>query len=334
MMKHGRHQTPSRRRFLTGLGGACLALSLPRCKKQQAREEPEPDVGVYQWSGIGFGIEMSMEIHGVTESRGLQLGAQCEQIIAGLERSFSLYLENSELSRLNRERTLERPSEDFVDLLDRAISLEARTLGYYQPAIHGAWRWLEKNEFRIDTGRRAEWQAQCAAADVRHIQRMKSGGIRLSHPLTQLSMNAICQGYLADRVAGRLRADGVSRALLHLGETYALGSHPEGRPWKLAVMGTGDGAGLVGEVELADAGLAVSANEPGRLLIDPVDASLQQHDRVAAVVSKEGAAVADAFATAFAVAPGERWEALGDSLMAGSACAIKVWEQNRLCLDV
>jgi thiamine biosynthesis lipoprotein len=287
--------------------------------------------GVYHWSGIGFGIDMSMEIHGVDEAAGQKLADECRGIIASLEQAFSLYLEDSELSRLNRERVLGKPSATFLDLLGKAVALEKRTLGYYQPAIHGAWRWLQEHDFKIHD--HEAWMNRCAASKTTYIARGEDGAVRLTHPLTELSMNAIGQGYLADRVAAALRQAGVACALLHLGETVGIGRHPAGRPWKLAVTGTGAEPDLIGEIELENAGLAVSANEEGRLLIDPVNCRVQQHDRVAAVVSAGGAAIADAFATAFAVAPAERWAELAANLRDDGSALVRVWQFNRLAFE-
>jgi thiamine biosynthesis lipoprotein len=305
-----------------------MLLPLAACVLPKRTKDRQ--VGWYSWEGIGFGIDMSMEIHGVDEAEGEALGRECSEEIAALEQAFSLYLADSELSRFNRERVLKSPSPVFRDLFERAISLQARTLGFYQPAIHGAWQWLERHGFRTDADE-AGWKEVMAAASLDPVGRMRDGGIRITHPLTAVSMNAVGQGYLADRVATRLRKAGVKRALLHLGETVAIGRHPSGRNWRLAVMGTAvDGqADTVGDVELADAGLAVSANEPSRVLIDPVHACLQRRHRVAAVVSAEGATVADAFATAFAVAPQEYWKPLARSLAKGGEAQVKIWEDNR-----
>ena len=322
--------TWQRRGFLKGL--ACAVLPVAACRRQGADEKP---MEAYGWSGIGFGIGMSMEFFGVDRALGDSLGQRCQQEIAAHEDAFSLYLEHSELSRLNRERVLRQPSPLFRDLLTRAIDLESKTLGFYQPAIHGAWQWLVAHQYRIEDQDKAAWQRHCAAADCRYIELAADGSIRLTHPLTQLSMNAIGQGYLADRVAQLVVGAGVKQALLHLGETYAIGRHPDGRMWNLAVTGTAVGgeADLVGEMAFADAGLAVSANEATRVLIDPVGACLQQRDRVAAVVSGEGAAIADAFATAFAVAPKESWEALGIQLKRLGQSQVKVWEANQLAFS-
>jgi thiamine biosynthesis lipoprotein len=320
----------TRRDFLALVSGAALPLVSCRTRKPAPPAVDTP--GDYFWSGIGFGIDMSMEIYGVTAAEGERLGAGCEQDIRALEQAFSLYQEDSELSILNRERVLSRPSPVFRELLELATAMHARTLGFYQPAVHGAWLWLEQRGTTSGLDEDPAWREQCAACDLKFVDATPDEGIRLTHPLTKLSMNAIAQGFLADRVAARLRSAGVVSALLQLGESYAIGRHPEGRLWNLAVSGTpGDGeTGIVGEIQFSDAGLAVSAQDDTRRLIDPVAGTVHQTASVAAVVSKEGAAVADAFATAFAVAPENRWSELARKLGEADGSQVHIWIGNHL----
>jgi len=264
----------------------------------------------------------------VSGEQGARLGTKCEASIQEMENAFSLYQENSELQRLNRERSLQAPSSLFRDLLALSIDLSSRTLGYFQPAVHGAWQWIHEAESVEDLTQHADWKLYCEACDLRYVEISKSGSIRLTHPLTQLTMNAIGQGYLADIVASQLREAGVTSAMLHLGESRAIGQHPEGRPWSLAVAG--NDATVIGTMSLTDAALAVSANSPDRLLIDPVAREIRRHDRVAAIVSAEGAAVADAFATAFAACPASEWQTLALALTRVTEAQIRVWERQQL----
>ena len=311
---------------LSGVG-----MSLVACRQRNPSPPAGRAIGEYFWSGIGFGIDMSMEIYGVTAAEGEQLGMLCEQTIRELEQAFSLYREDSELSVLNRERILSSPSVVFDCLLEIAKGLSARTLGYYQPAVHGAWLWLGRQDASHDLVGDSAWLAQWAACDLKFLETSADGSVRLTHPLTMLSMNAIVQGFLADTMAARLRAAGVTSALLQLGESYAIGRHPEGRLWKLAVTGTpvsGEN-GIIGHVEFGEAGLAVSAQDATRLLVDPVAGMVRGQARVVAVVSCEGAAVADAYATAFAVAPEEQWPALARTLR-NPGSQVQVWVGNQL----
>lgn len=326
----------SRRAFLARLAGAAAAIPFGSCRSGGGARHPEHDrAAEFHWSGIGFGIDMTMEVHGAPAANGESLGRICEETIRQLERSFSLYQEASELRTLNRDRLLPEPSPLFRRLLDLSIDLHRRTLGYFNPAVHGAWRWLEQRGNIDGLEHDPAWKEQIDACDLGFVAIDPDGPVRLTHPLTRLSMNAIGQGFLADTVAARLRKDGVTSAMLHLGESYAIGKHPEGRPWNLAVMGlpVNGETGLVGSIEFADAGLAVSAGDENRLLIDPVSHSVLRQPRVVAVVSTEGAAVADAFATAFAVAPKNAWPGLNGTLRQVAGAEVRIWEENRLVFE-
>jgi FAD:protein FMN transferase len=55
--------------------------------------------------------------------------------------------------------------------------------------------------------------------------------LSFSRPGMKLTLNGIAQGYITDRVADLLRAEGCSHTLVDMGEIRALDGHPSGRPW-------------------------------------------------------------------------------------------------------
>lgn len=266
---------------------------------------------------------MSAELYQIDESIVEKL--DFEHRIHEVERAFSLYSDSSELSILNREKVIDNPSSLFLRLLELAGNLSKRTLGYYQPAIHGAWSAMEDGELS---------DAHLEAADMENVE-LSPCRVTLLNPLTELSFNAIVQGYLADRVTHHLRALGVKSAMLHFGESYGIGRHPEGRLWSLAVMGTPENeeVDLVGAVQFADAGLAVSTHDATRRLLNPNLGETVTPNTVVAVVSEEGAAVADAFATAFTVAPENKRKILYQNLTVTHKGAVKIWVDNELMFE-
>lgn len=315
----------SRRSFLKSASALSLSLLLGQCRKPDELEALTEKIDGY-WSGIGFGIEMSAEWFGVSENLVPKLNAMVEQTIRQLESAFSLYSASSELSRLNSERELYKSSQTFLDLVKLSIDLSERTMGLCQPAIHGAWNIIGADP--------SDWNQQIQAASLDYLQ-VDERHLKLTNPLTELSFNALVQGFLADTVAQSARELGVTHGLLHLGESYAIGQHPDGRDWSLAVMGTPEDGeiDLVGTVDFADAGLAVSAHDVTRKLVNPITGAVLQHDRVVAVMSKEGASVADAFATAFAVADKSQWDSLYQSLIISEPGSVKIWQENRLVFE-
>lgn len=308
----------NRRGFLLGLGGAVLGCGFVR---------GEEEVGSYRWSGIGFGIEMGMELYGVDEVLGKKLGVKVEALVKELEGCFSLWLEDSELSRLNRERVLVKPSGRFLEVLGLARKLSLRSLGYFQPGVHGAWEWAMANPELAIKGKSKVWRKLVEGSKMDGVL-VEGGEVRLRESV-KLSFNAYLQGYLADEVAKILRVAGVKSGLLQMGENYGIGRHPEGREWKLGVSG---GEDLLGFVEFSDAGMAVSKMDGKRLLVDPVAGVVRKIERVVAVVSVEGASVADVFATAFCVAPIEARKGLVAGL--GAKGKVRIWEEGELVFRV
>jgi thiamine biosynthesis lipoprotein len=50
-----------------------------------------------------------------------------------------------------------------------------------------------------------------------------------------ITLNGIAQGFVTDRVADMLRAEGLVNVLIDLGEARAFGHRPDGHPWRAAV---------------------------------------------------------------------------------------------------
>ncbi len=130
------------------------------------------------------------------------------------------------------------------------------------------------------------------------------------------TLNGIAQGYITDRVADMLRAEGFQHVLIQLGETYALGEAAAGQPWRVAVPTPGE-TGSAGVLELVDRAVAVSAGaatpfEPtGRHhhLLDPRTGRSGRGYRSVSVVARR-AVVADGLSTALYLLSAERAPAL------------------------
>ena len=125
-----------------------------------------------------------------------------------------------------------------------------------------------------------------------------------------VTLNGIAQGYITDRVVGLLRARGMTRVLVDLGEPRALGDHPDGRPWRVGIRRPGAGRPAM-EVDLADLALATSsgAGSPADFayrrfnhLLDPATGHCADPSRMVTVTAPD-ATTADALTTALALMP-------------------------------
>jgi len=238
----------SRRRFLTISAGAG-AWGLAGLGGFRARA-----ADLYHWRGIALGAQASITL---AHPRAERIVASCRREIERLETVFSLYRPDSALSRLNAEGSLAAPPPELLECLGLSGAVHAATGGLFDPTIQPLWRlYAEHHAHRgrgpdpasiEETLTRVGWDGVVFVSD----------GIRFSRPGMALSLNGIAQGYIADRVAALLRAEGLDEVLVNTGELRALGGHPHGGGWPVE-LDTGSGRARP-SVSLRDQALASSA---------------------------------------------------------------------------
>lgn len=271
----------NRRRFLTICAAAALVPGL-------GARGPAPRT---EWRGVAMGSEARITLMGLDPARAQPLFARITREISRLEGLFSLH-RPSALTRLNRDGRLAGPAPDLLAILSSADRAHALTAGAFDPTIQPLWRALAEGR---DPG---PARALTGWAGVR----FDPAEVRLARPGMALSLNGIAQGYLADKVAGLLRAAGLTDVLVDMGEIAASGPGPGGTGWRAAIA---DPAGQIrGHATLRDRALATSA--PRGTLIGP--AGRQPHIlapdgrpprwSLIAVAAPE-AALADALSTGF-----------------------------------
>src|SRR5262249_21764435 len=127
-----------------------------------------------------------------------------------------------------------------------------------------------------------------------------------------LTLNGIAQGYATDQVVTLLRAAGIDRTLVDMGEPRAMGCHPADGPWRIGIADP-DRPEQVGEtVEVVDRAVATSAGygfrfDPGGTfnpLFNPRTGGSAHLYRSVTVVMPTATA-ADALSTAFSLMPPE-----------------------------
>lgn len=227
---------PNRRRFLTIAAGALGAAALP------AQAAP-----LHRWRGIAMGAQ-AMILIAHPDAPAITARAAAE--IARLEGVFSLFRPDSALSRLNAAGRLDAPPFELLECLALAEQVYRASGGLFDPTVQPLWALHAE----AHAAGRAPQDDEIAAARARtgwHRLRMDSAAITLDAGMA-LTLNGIAQGFVADRVADLLRAEGLDGILIDTGEMRALGSHPEGGAWPVALQGGG-------HVPLRDRALATSA---------------------------------------------------------------------------
>jgi thiamine biosynthesis lipoprotein len=263
---------------------------------------------VTRWRGIALGAGASMTLTGVSEAEAAPVIDRVMSEIDRLETIFSLYRANSVLSRLNRTGRLASPPSEMLELLTLCGAIHRQTGGAFDPTIQPLWALFAEaaavghmpSDAEIDTAR-----AHTGWAGLR----FDAAGIIFTRAGMALTLNGVAQGYIADRIADLLHAEGMAGVLVDMGEIHAVGSRADGTPWRAGIALPG-GDLRPGSVALVDRALATSAplgtvlDPAGRIghIVDPRTGRPGGLWRQVSV-SASRATLADGLSTAFCLMP-------------------------------
>ncbi len=174
---------------------------------------------------------------------------EAEELIKGFEEKFSVTLEDSDISRLNREKSFQ-VSADTYELLTMGKDLCSRTHGVLDITVYPivrAWGFTT-GEHRVPE--KAEIEALLKNVSYRNIALSEDNMITLYND-TMVDPGSIAKGYTGDRILALFREKGINNALINLGgNVQALGSKPDGSPWKVAVADPENSSEYAGYVEV------------------------------------------------------------------------------------
>jgi thiamine biosynthesis lipoprotein len=301
----------SRRRFLAISAAAAAGLA------GSARAE----LPLTTWRGQALGAVASITLAHPDGTVAKRLLAACVAEIDRLETIFSLYRTDSAISRLNAEGTLDVPPLELVELLGRCARFSELTGGTFDVSVQPLFRRYADHFARPDADPAGPEVDDALALVGWQGVTLRPDRVAFEYPGMAITLNGIAQGYITDRVAGLLRAQGMSDVLVDLGELRALGLHPSGRPWRVGVRRPGWDEAPATALDLAHGALAVScgAGSPfetsGRLnhLLDPGTGRSADPARLVCVRAPD-ATMADALSTAFALMPKARAHVVADRL--------------------
>lgn len=238
----------TRRQALGLMSGGIASLATGCGPTRESRE--------WTWRGVLFQSPVEVRIADDSELDGEQIANRITEEIRRAEQAFSLFEPGSEISRLNRTGSLTSPSQEFLDVLRWALELAERSDGIFDPTIQPYWRALW--EAGGTSPPPDELRRLSALVDYRQVEANR-GLVRFARAGMALTLNAVSQGFAADRVAKSLREAGVTRALVNMGEFVAIGDRSAGRPWKIQIRAGGANGPPEAWTELSDEALAVSS---------------------------------------------------------------------------
>ncbi|MCW5697509.1 MAG: FAD:protein FMN transferase [Bauldia sp.] len=269
---------------------------------------PEPTF--HEWNGVVMGGLGSLALYHSDAGFAQATIARMITEVRRLEGVFSLFEPGSEISRLNADGAV-AASRDLRAVLDLSRAVSEASGGAFDVTVQALWR-LYETHFAEPGANPAGPPAEAIRAAVRLVDytavETAGGRARLGRTGMSVTLNAIAQGYITDRVGDLLRNEGFDHVVVRLGETRVLGARPDGEPW---LVGVRDVTGTASRnVALIDRSLSVSggygtvfeASGQANHIFDP-DTGRSAGDGVTTVaVTADRAAIADGLSTAIVVA--------------------------------
>ncbi|KRR21463.1 thiamine biosynthesis protein ApbE [Bradyrhizobium lablabi] len=264
-----------------------------------------------RWHGSALGAQVSMEVYHPDRAEAERLARACLTEVRRMEQQFSLYRPDSAICTLNRTGILVSPDPDMVALLKDALFFSDLSGGAFDPTVQPLWR-LYADHFASESpdpdGPSPEKLAEALSRVGRNGLQVGTDRIALARRGAAITLNGIAQGFATDRVAEKLRKAGLSTTLVDIGEIRAIGSRPEGAPWRIGLADPDRPGALTETIDLVDRAVATTAgagfrfDAAGRFthLFDPKTGLSPSRYRTVSVVAPS-ATEADALSTAFSM---------------------------------
>lgn len=266
--------------------------------------------------GTTYSIKISGS--GLNDEGEQRLQSEIDALLAGVNQVMSTYIEDSELSRLNKNRTGDPlpVSSELYGILEISQEIYELTDGAFdvtvQPLV-ALWGFGNKGP-RWEPPLRSEISDILLRTGSRYMYLLDGKVIKLV-PQIEIDLSAIAKGYGVDQVSKLLADAGYANHMVEIGgEIVCSGEKADGEAWRIGIqypdVNTASGMKLIGTVKLNDLAMATSGNyriyfdfEGQRYshTIDPKTGFPVDNATVSATIVSENCTLADALATAVMV---------------------------------
>ena len=263
-------------------------------------------VEMIEWHGRALGADTSIQLFSNDKSKAAIVIEEAQGIIRKYEAMFSLYIDCSETSKLNRSGVLKNPSPDFVSLIKRSMEFSKSTNGAFDISVQPLWD-VYQEHFGGDGDGELNEKINTVIENVGSDNiSVNNTHVSFDRKNMAVSFNGIAQGFITDKVTEYLKEQSFSHTLVNMGEYRAIGPQENGDPWRIGLLNPFDGVSIADVLEVNDGAVATSGgygnqfDASGRYhhLFDP-HTGLSSELYASVTVEASDATTADALSTAF-----------------------------------
>ncbi len=210
----------NRREWLVRAGGFLVAT----CGLSFVLSASGRDSKVSTFGGPAFGSYWRSTVPYGTDEAFVRRAI--ESIVTAVDQSMSPFRAGTEISLFNAMKSTKSisVSKPFRTVAGESLRIAGLSGGAFDPTVGPLVNRYGFGPIRGD--------ASASSADIT----IGDGTIRKARPDATLDLCGIAKGYALDRIAAALDMLGVRDYVAELGgEVLARGSHPQGRPWNIAI---------------------------------------------------------------------------------------------------
>jgi thiamine biosynthesis lipoprotein len=260
----------------------------------------------YAFEKAEMGVPFRITLYAENEETAKRVAEDGFARVSDLNRIFSDYEDDSELTRLSRtsgEGRAVEVSDELWTVLSRAQALAERTDGAYDVTcgpLTSLWRRARRKKELPAPDLVAEMTARVGWKKMRLDKGART--VELLAPDMRLDVGSIAKGYACDEALRVLRKEGCPRAMVAGSGDISAGDPPPGRKgWRIEVVGLDlDGVASAPApvvVEIANAAIATSGDRNQRLdaggrryshIINPRTGQPLTDHSLVSVIAKDG----------------------------------------------
>lgn len=255
---------------------------------------------------------------------------ETEKEIYRLEKLFSTTDENSEIYKLNKDKSAVL-SDDTFNLIKRSIDFYHKTGEILDISIYPVVReWgFTTGEYKVPDNTVLEELKKHIDSDKIAINE-STKAVTLGDKDMLIDLGAVAKGYTSDKICTLMKNMGIKSAVVSLGgNVQTIGLKPDGSKWKIAVQNPFSDGGYAASLEISDCDVITSGayeryfEQNGKTyhhIMDPKTAAPADTDLASATIISKDAALADAYSTTL--------------FIMGKDKAVDFWRKNKSDFDI